>query len=58
MNDQGNAYLLEDGSGEYLLEDGSGTLLLESAPAPININNYEFVSSISAGVISVTEKIR
>jgi len=56
MNDQGNAYLLEDDSGGFLLEDGSGTLLLESAPAPININNYEFVRADDG--ISVTEKIR
>lgn len=55
MQDQGNAILNEDGS-EILLEDGSGTLLLESAPAPININNYEFVRAGDG--ISVTEKIR
>jgi len=57
MNDIGNAILNEDGS-EILLEDSSGTLLLESAPLPIMFNNYEFVNSVSAGVISVTEKIR
>lgn len=57
MKDQGNSYLLEnDDVGGYLLEDGSGTLLLESAPSPININNYEFVTSGDG--ISVTEKIR
>ena len=56
MNDQGNAYLLENSSGEFLLEDGSGTLLLESAPAPININNYLFVRATDG--ISVSEKIR
>lgn len=56
MNDIGNAYLLEDDSGEYLLEDGSGTLLLESAPDPISFNNYEFVKAGDG--ISVTEKIR
>lgn len=56
MNDQGNAILNEDGSGEILLEDQSGTLLLESAPAPISFNNYEFVKAGDG--ISVTEKIR
>jgi hypothetical protein len=56
MDDIGNAYLLEDSSGGYLLEDGSGVLILESAPAPININNYEFVKAGDG--ISVTEKIR
>jgi len=56
MQDQGNSYLLEDGSGHIVLEDNSGVLILESAPAAININNYEFIKAGDG--ISVTEKIR
>ena len=54
MQDVGNGYLLEDGTGRYLLEDGTGVYLLESAPAPISMNNYLFVNAGGSG----SEKIR
>lgn len=65
-NGMGTQYILQYTSGST---DGGWTFgtsddwaicmaAFKTASAPLNINNYKFAESVSAGVISVTEKIR
>lgn len=60
MDDIGNSFLLEDGTGNILNEDGIGQLILESGPdystGEIKFNNYLFVK-VGDGM-STGEKIR